>query len=637
MASVTDSHPVQQRGAHKWTARAVRWWERWGALLLAVLFTLVTFIFLVNKHNAFNTRTYDFGRFDQAIWNTLNGRFLFSSIDYRSILGNHFSPYMALLAPLFLIWPDERLLFLVQAAGVAVGGLFLYLIMRRRYAALAPWFLLAFYLNPALHEMVLFEFRRVTLAFPYLALALYAVDIKKRWLMLAALLIALLCKEDIGLFVFGVGLFVLIVQHDWRWGLGLLLLGFGWSVVVTLWVIPAFRAPGSEYPQLFYFSYLGNSYSDMFTNLRADPLIMLRQLFSLSRLQAVGRLLLPAGFFLPFLGGDWLLILLPPLLLLLLSGDAEMFGLQKWYVAAILPVLFTAVAVGVGRLQRRRARWATMWLLVSALLGYLLFSPLPGGGRYEAPLYAVSEHDRLSLAVVTAVPPDASIATQPHYVPHLAHRELVFHYPWIKIGAEQVDYFLFDRHSSPYPFSQDEIAGEITQFLADPQMQIVAEADGIYLFKRESAQPNFVETAVADAFMQFNGFDVAVQQEDDFYRVVAGEPPLLSPGQNIRIDLFWEALAAADVERTVSVRLTAADGFLQAQHDGVPGQGSKPTSWWRPGWQVRDVHYLTLPEGLPPGGYALELVVYDSFSQAVQPFAGQGDTLLLSPVEVIAP
>ena len=225
-------------------------WLRYGIYALALLFTGVIFVFLVNKHNAFNTRTYDFARFSQAIWNTLDGRFLFSSIDGRSILGNHFSPYMALLSPLLRIWPDERALFLVQAASVAVAGLLLALILRRKHAALAPWFLLAFFLNPAVQQMALFEFRRVVLALPFLALALYALAVKRRWLMLLALLLALLGKEDIGLFVFGVGLFLLIFQRDWRWGLAMLILGLVWSVVVSFWVIPAFRTPRKRIPAI---------------------------------------------------------------------------------------------------------------------------------------------------------------------------------------------------------------------------------------------------------------------------------------------------------------------------------------------------------------------------------------------------
>ena len=176
--------------------RSSQSWPLFGLFLLALLFTLVIFYFLINKHNAFNTRTYNFARFSQAIWNVLDGRFLFSSVDYRSILGNHFSPYMALLAPLLLIWPDERALLFAQAASVAVTGLFLALILYDRHPLLAPWFLLSFYLNPAVQSLTLVEFRRVVLVMPFLALALLALHREKRPLMLAVGRLIVTCPID---------------------------------------------------------------------------------------------------------------------------------------------------------------------------------------------------------------------------------------------------------------------------------------------------------------------------------------------------------------------------------------------------------------------------------------------------------
>ena len=44
-----------------------RWWVEYGAYALAILFVAVFSALLFRKHLAFNTRTYDFARFDQAI------------------------------------------------------------------------------------------------------------------------------------------------------------------------------------------------------------------------------------------------------------------------------------------------------------------------------------------------------------------------------------------------------------------------------------------------------------------------------------------------------------------------------------------------------------------------------------------
>jgi uncharacterized membrane protein len=602
---------------------------------------VVVFALMVLKHDAFNTRTYDFGRFAQAIWNTLHGRFLFTTIDYHSILGNHFSPYLALLAPLYLLWPDERVLFLVQAASVAAGGLVLTQIVRARYPSLAAWFMAAFCLNPAIHEMALFEFRRSIMAFPFLALALLDLFHDRRPRMLIWLGVALLAQEDIGLVVAGFGLFFLAARRSWAWGFGLITLGLGWAVVVSLVVIPSFRTPGAEYPQLFYYDYLGKSYAEILSTLRHDPLIVPRQLFDPARLHALWRLLLPLGVFLPFLAPTWLLVAVPSLLLLQLSSDAEMFGLEKWYVATVLPACFAAIAVGLGRQTLSRARMLSAGFLATALLGYWLFSPLPGGRQYQPGLYRVTGHDRLAQAIIAAVPEEASIAAQPDLVPHLVRRENVYHYPWARLGIENLDYLLFDSKTGPYPFGQEDLKAEVTALLANPDYEIAADADGILLLRRASESADYPQgvtglsaQATWNGTMALAGFQVATPDEQGVLRPLESENLELHPGQGFRVDLYWETLDAPQPEHTVSVRLVDENGRLWAQHDGIPAQGSEPTSGWQPGQRLRDVHYLTLDPATPEGNLTLQIVVYDSFSGKRSLLAGGLDALDLLSIFV---
>jgi uncharacterized membrane protein len=106
-----------------------RWWaiasRHWAAILLAVLFVVIFYWLISRQFLTFDTRGADVDRFNQAIWNSLHGRFLYSTIKSRSLLANHFSPLMAALAPLLWIWEDPRIFSLVQTVGLAVAGLFL--------------------------------------------------------------------------------------------------------------------------------------------------------------------------------------------------------------------------------------------------------------------------------------------------------------------------------------------------------------------------------------------------------------------------------------------------------------------------------------------------------------------------------
>lgn len=95
-----------------------------AAVFVAALFWLTTC-----QHATFRKPAPDPAMVDRAIWNTLQGRFMFSTIKDRLVFANRFSPYMALLCPLYLIWLEVRILYLAQVAGLVIAGLFLHRIV----------------------------------------------------------------------------------------------------------------------------------------------------------------------------------------------------------------------------------------------------------------------------------------------------------------------------------------------------------------------------------------------------------------------------------------------------------------------------------------------------------------------------
>ena len=634
------SIPTHPNSKH--TAPALRLkqvWNRWAIYIVALLFTLAGALLWLNKHNAFETRTYDFARFAQAIWNVWHGAPLYTSISANNILGNHFSPILALYAPLLLIWNDERILLIAQVVVVAVTGLILAKIVQDKHPALAPLFLLAFYLNPYVHEVTLFEFRRIVPAALFIALAVYAIYKKRYGLMVFSLLMVLLAKEDMGLVVSGFGVYLLLFERKWKLALPLIIGGIGWTVSASLWVIPAIGRPGNEaklYPQLFYFAYLGSTYEEIAATLLRDPLILFRQAFQTQHLAALARFFLPVGFVLPFLSPGILIAILPVLGYLLLSNDPDMYLLEKWYTAPILPLVFGAIAIGLTRLTRKWATAAVVFLLVCTAIGFFVSSPAPGGGRYLPELFTVTQHDKIARALVAEVPPEAIVATQVRILPHLAFREHIYHYPWTtRMPLDNIDYFVFDRTAFSHPYNNQEINAIITDMVADPRHTVHLEGDGVYLIEQNGTPlPAFSVNAIAEDSIKLSRFDLAVKGEDGLYRATADSPLVVPPGADIRVNLYWEALAAPDAERTVSLRIADENGRLLAQHDGWPVDNLKPTSWWQPGWQLRDSVFLTLDPDAAAGTASLYVLLYDSCSLDIIPFSGTTHRLQRSPTQI---
>jgi 4-amino-4-deoxy-L-arabinose transferase-like glycosyltransferase len=89
------------------------------------------------------------------------------------------------------------------------------------------------------------------------------------------------------------------------------------------------------------------------------------------------------------------------------------------------------------------------------------------------------------------------------------------------------------------------------------------------------------------------------------YRMVEPGPA----SSDLEITLFWHALAPLEADYTVSVRLLAQDGTWLAQQDAWPAGGLLPTSQWRQGDYVQDVHRLGAPAG--DAIDRVQVVVYD--------------------------
>jgi 4-amino-4-deoxy-L-arabinose transferase-like glycosyltransferase len=111
------------------------------------------------------------------------------------------------------------------------------------------------------------------------------------------------------------------------------------------------------------------------------------------------------------------------------------------------------------------------------------------------------------------------------------------------------------------------------------------------------------------------------------------EPPAVAPGDRVKLTLFWEGLAPLDEDYTVFAHLLgeynpATQGPVWAGHDSQPVGGRYPTSSWKPGEIVLDVHHLDIPGDAPPGAYQLEVGLYLLATMSRLPATGAaGETL----------
>ncbi|NLE75933.1 MAG: hypothetical protein GX605_04175 [Chloroflexi bacterium] len=109
-------------------------------------------------------------------------------------------------------------------------------------------------------------------------------------------------------------------------------------------------------------------------------------------------------------------------------------------------------------------------------------------------------------------------------------------------------------------------------------------------------------------------------------------------GWELPVSLFWQALSGGGQEAVVFVQGLDGQGQVRFAQEVQPAQGRYPTSRWREGTLVHDLHRLTLPADLEAGRYRLIAGLLDPATRSrweVESGAGRGnDVVPLGEVEV---
>ena len=151
-------------------------------MLLAGLAALSAFLYALDdwrRYASYRSAGYDVGIFDQAIRHYARLEAPVSSLKGVgfSLLGDHFSPILAVLAPAFWIWPDTRMLGIVLGVLVAASVFPVYAFCERRLGpGLALLTSAAYVFWWPIQGLVGFDFHEIAFAVPLMAWLIDALD-----------------------------------------------------------------------------------------------------------------------------------------------------------------------------------------------------------------------------------------------------------------------------------------------------------------------------------------------------------------------------------------------------------------------------------------------------------------------------
>lgn len=626
--------------------------KHWIPIFFAIIWAVVLSTYSLLRHNRLNSSTYDLGIKAQVIWNTWQGDWFASTVEVTHYLGDHVQLIFLILAPLFGLWEDARILLILQAVLLSLGVIPLYRIALRCLEDrwLAAIFGVVYLLYPLLGFVNRFDFHPLVFTIPLFLAAWDALETDRLVWANIFVLLALSLREEVGLTVCVFGIYTAIFLDKRRIGSIWAIVGLGWSLFALFSIIPHFRSADSD--TISRYSWLGESPQAILTTIISWPNIILNHLAVPYRAALPVKLLLPVGF-LSLLAPAPLLIAIPSLAYNMLSQTASQSSIYFQYMAPAVPFVFVAAVHGAKRVQdwlsgQQSRLLLTIFLVVGTMLAWVWDNPFTK--RIDSPFYPV-----FGLDIVTDVqsfqeakrllPPDADVATMMAYGPHLALRpSYSLFYDRLKLldrpfAFPQTDYLLLNLTDFRWRVNARIFYNAIVTAIGYFNYEVIYSNGDVVLLQRNiPAQPQTgavlarVQTALEsggkhaptspDVIETLGGYwvlnELPPESEPAMARFADGislvgydQIPELESGRPFCLTLYWRTEKQQNEDFTVFVHLVAEDGYVQAQSDSQPVFGYLPTSEWESGKVIADLHCLLAPPGLPEGSYNVHTGLYN--------------------------
>lgn len=456
---------------------SARWFAPAVAALVSLCFFAVYAILAVERQRQMLTTGYDLGIFEQEVRSYAAFHWPISTIkgpDYP-LLGDHFSPIVALTAPFYWIYPHTETLLVVQA-GLFASSIVPLALWARRVLGWGPAIVVsgAYGLSWGIAYAVEFDFHEIAYAMPMLAWSLAALG-QGRYrtaLLWAAPLV--LVKEDLGFTL--AALAGVVAWRSWRleepegrrirtrtWALMTIALGVIGSVIAFKVVLPSLNAAGHD-------AYSGQLHATLLQHITGFFVPELK-------LKTLVMLLAPTAFL--ALRSPLALIAVPTIVWRFASDNPTYWGHHWHYSAVLMPILFAAFIEGLTHLRRLRP----VFLLGSALVTIFLFTSSPLHQLGSDSLWAAKPKVAATRELLDRIPSGATVAATNSIVPQLTSRTDVSLVGSTPLSQSNPEYIIADEVAGNYPISGKQVVAWVDA-AEDRGYRQIAAADGIVLLKR---------------------------------------------------------------------------------------------------------------------------------------------------------
>ncbi len=399
-----------------------------AAVLTVVAAALYSYVSLY-RHDHFASNAFDLAVQDQTVWGYSRLEFIYNTVlGIPNLLGDHFHPVLMTLAPFMWVWDSAGVLLVAQGVLLALAAVPIYLWAEHELGPVAGVAFMAAYLGFwGVIAGVIYDFHHVAFAVPAISLALYATLARRNLLLIPALVVAMLTREDVAVTLVALGVYILVVQRRWILGAGIVIVNAAWFAVLLGVVIPTLGG-GVAYRHWTYDA-LGDSPLKAASYVVSHPLQSVRLLFTPSEKVRVW-----AGSFLAFallpLASPVLLVAVPSFFERFWSSSPNFWSFHFQYSMLPAPILAFAAIDTCARVKRQ---WPSVggavggtWMPVAAAVAGLVLTFAFVRPFSELTTYPSTARSAEIQSCLDMIPANASVTASNTLVPHLAHRDLIY-------------------------------------------------------------------------------------------------------------------------------------------------------------------------------------------------------------------
>lgn len=485
-----------------------------GMGIYAVVFTVL----LLWKYSHFYYDNLDLAIFNNTFWNTLHGHIFEASIHPPSYLGDHFSPFIFLMLPLYALAPIPQTLLIMQTIAIALSGLPIYLIAKiilgkdKAWTALLVSFL--WLVNPLVHNMNFFEFELMAFAVLGFLWVMWAYLAQRPWLFIIASLLTLSIREDFVFILFVFTFLALLEKRSLVWKIAPVALSACWGILAFASI--SMFAPHNSYKFLRYYGWLGGTdLTSIAMSFIMHPIQVLLHICTWYNIEFVFGLLFPLFFFVNFKNKYSLLLITPAAQIMLAGFGGSGLILSTYYAGYLVAILFLLCIVQIKKFKPEELpQWVPIELrsrkVIYAIIAFaavyssLAYGSIAGAASmWHKPHQIAAKNTLLSM-----VPADAAVATTYSLLPSLSSRQYIYLFPYAAIGKNQyaledyrlpdnTEYLLIDWDEmvlAQMHFSQnnafspyaDTVPDHLKEILS--QYSIIAGDSSLTLMKKDSTK-----------------------------------------------------------------------------------------------------------------------------------------------------